>query len=75
MAVSYSLDRPSIFRHFRTICVDYLLVSKQPDYQNKTTDFNVDWILVLKSKTVPCTKINGICTTEYLNNYFLLKMK
>lgn len=39
MAVSYSLNRLSIFRHFRTICIDYLLVSKQPDYQNKTTDF------------------------------------
>lgn len=46
MAVSYSLNRLSIFRHFVTICIDYLLVSKQPDYQNKTTDFNVYWILL-----------------------------
>ena len=47
MAVSYSLNRLSIFRHFGTICIDYLLVSKQPDYQNKTTDFfNVCWILL-----------------------------
>lgn len=65
MAVSYSLNRLSIFRHFRTICIDYLLVSKQPDYQNKTTDFNVYWIFfpVLfcggKSKTVSCTKLMG----------------
>lgn len=63
MAVSYSLNRLSIFRHFRTICIDYVLVSKQPDYQNKTTDFNVSWILfqfcfvVLKS--VSCTKLMG----------------
>lgn len=65
MAVSYSLNRPSIFRHIRTISIDYLLVSKQPDYQNKTTDFNVYWILLgvlfcgMKSKSVSCTKLMG----------------
>lgn len=64
MAVSYSLNRLSIFRHFTTICIDYyLLVSEQADYPNKTTDCNVYWILLpflfLKSKTVSCTKLMG----------------